>query len=71
MGGHEKSIQRGRLLKKWGRLGQFADLRGGVGKKEGSGVFDGGGGLIPQCTLCFLSGQIDSLGLLYIIKYAF
>lgn len=53
-----------------GRLAQFADLRGGVGKKEGSGVFDERGGLIPNAH-CFLSGQIDSLALLYIIKYAF
>ena len=31
-------------------LGQFVDLRGGLGKKEGGGsVFEAG--LIPQCTL--------------------
>ena len=26
-------------------------FKGGLGKKEGGGVFDGG--LISQCTLCF------------------
>ena len=31
------------------RLGQFGDLKGGPGKKERGGVFEGG--LIPQCTL--------------------
>ena len=34
-----------------GGLGQFADLRGGLGKKEGGVVF-WRGRLIPQCTLC-------------------
>ena len=38
----------GGLPKKWG-LGQLPDLRGGLGKKEGGGIFEGG--LIPQCTL--------------------
>ena len=32
-----------------GGLGQFVDLRGWLGKKEGGGVFEGG--LIPQCRL--------------------
>ena len=32
-----------------GGYGQFADLKGGLGKKEGGGVFEEG--LIPQCTL--------------------
>ena len=36
-------------LPKKGGLGQFADLRGGDDKQEGSGVFHGG--WIPQCTL--------------------
>ena len=36
------------MLKKGGP-GQFADLRGSLGKKEGGGVFEVG--LIPQCTL--------------------
>ena len=31
-------------------LGQCADLRGGLGKKEGVVILRGG--LIPQCTLC-------------------
>ena len=35
---------------KKGGLGHFADLGGGLRKKEGGGVFEGG--LIPQCTLC-------------------
>ena len=45
---HKKSDIEGGLPKK-GRLGQFADLRRGLGKKEGDGVFDGG--LIPRCTI--------------------
>ena len=36
-------------------LGQFADLRGGLPKKRGGGVFEKarweGGGVIPRCTL--------------------
>ena len=35
---------------------QFASLRGGLCMKEGGSVFEGG--LIPQCTLTLLSGQI-------------
>ena len=38
-------------MPKKGGLGQFADLRGGLGKKEGL-VFLKEGGLIPQCKLC-------------------
>ena len=38
------------MLRKWG-FGHFADLRRGLGKKEGV-VFLRGGGLIPRCTLC-------------------
>ena len=37
-----------------GRLGQLPNLRGAWHKKEGGGVFEGEG-LIPQCTLCFIS----------------
>ena len=45
-----KNQYRGGIAYKGG-LGQFADLRGGgLGKKEGSGAFEGG--LILQCTLC-------------------
>ena len=51
-GGHEKPVYRGTLPKKGGR-GQFADLRGG-GWQEKRGVFEGGRGLISQCTLCIL-----------------
>ena len=43
-----QALRGGGLLKK-GELGQLADLRGGLRKKEGSGVFEGG--LTPQCTL--------------------
>ena len=28
---------------------------GGLAKKRGGGVFEEGGGLIPQCTLCTLA----------------
>ena len=49
-GFHKKPIQRGRGgCLKMGELGQFANLKGGFGKKEGV-VFEGG--LIPQYTLC-------------------
>ena len=38
---------------------QFTDLRGGLGKKEGGGFFEGGGGVSrPQCTLCVSSDVI-------------
>ena len=30
------------ISKRGGRLGQFADLTGRLGQKEGGGVFDGG-----------------------------
>ena len=44
-GDHKKTIYRGKLPKKE-ELGQFADLRlgerGGLGKKEGNGVFEVG-----------------------------
>ena len=36
-------------MPKKGGLGQFADLKGWLGKKEGGGVFERRG-LIPQCT---------------------
>ena len=45
----EKSIYRGKLPKEGGALGQFPDLGGGLGKREGK--FFWGGGFIPQCTL--------------------
>ena len=46
-GKSQKTDTEGGIAEKEG-LGQFADLRG-LGKKEGG---RGGGGLIPQCTLC-------------------
>ena len=49
MGGSQKANIEGEGLAKKGMLGQFDDLRRGLGKKEG-GVFEGR--LIPQCTLC-------------------
>ena len=45
-----KDQYRGGLPKKGG-LGQFVNLRGGLARKRGDGIFDGG--LIPQCTLCY------------------
>ena len=36
---------------------QFTDLRGGFGKKEGGGFFEGGVSR-PQCTLCVSSDVI-------------
>ena len=50
-GGHEKPISRGEIAKKEGPV-QFADLRRGLGKKEGSGVFEGE--VDTQCTLAYL-----------------
>ena len=38
----EKPLYRGVLPKRGGGLGQFPNLRGELGKKEGSGAFDGG-----------------------------
>ena len=37
-------------MPKKGGLGLFTDLRGGLGKKEEGGVFEGRSGLIPRCT---------------------
>ena len=51
LGLHEKSVYRGELSEKTG-LGQFADLRGGLCKKEMDSVFEEGAGLLLQCTLC-------------------
>ena len=46
--GREKSIHREELPKKV-ELGQFADLsRWDAWQKRGGGVFEGGGGLIPN-----------------------
>ena len=42
---HEKRMKKGR------GLGQFADLRGGLGKKEGGAFERGRGRMIPQYTL--------------------
>ena len=39
--GSQKTIYRGDCLKR-GCLGHFVDLMGGLGKKEGGGVFEGG-----------------------------
>ena len=41
-GGSQKTIYRGDCVKR-GCLGHFVDLMGGLGKKEGGGVFEGGG----------------------------
>ena len=46
----EKSIYRGKLPKEGGALGQFPDLGGGLGKREG-GVFFGGGVYTPMHTM--------------------
>ena len=50
--GHEKPIYRGKLPKNeggGGELGQFVDLRMGLAKRRGGGVFEGSRvGLIPQ-----------------------
>ena len=37
-------------------LGQFANLRGWLGKKAGSVFEGGGGGVILHCTLCCTPG---------------
>ena len=42
-GSRETNIEGG--LPKKGRFGQFASLKGGLGKKEGGGVFKGGRGV--------------------------
>ena len=53
-----KNQYRGEDCLKRGRLGQFVDLRSrGFGKKEGVVFFEGGRGLIPQCTLCMVPGN--------------
>ena len=41
-GGFTKNQYRGGRLPKKGGLGLFIDLRGGLGKKEEGGVFEGG-----------------------------
>ena len=47
---HEKPIERRDCLKRGG-LGQFADLRGELDKKEGEGVFERGGVDTPMHTM--------------------
>ena len=42
-GVHKNKNIEGALPKKGGGLGEFADLRVGLGKKEGCSVFEGGG----------------------------
>ena len=42
MGVHEKPIYSGELPKKDGGLREFADLEGGITKKEGGDVFERG-----------------------------
>ena len=37
-----------------GGLGQFVDLRGTWKERESGAFVGGGGGLIPQCTLCLM-----------------
>ena len=51
-GVHKKPIYRGNCLK--GRLGEFADLRGGGegGRGEGLGEKEGAYVIKPQCILC-------------------
>ena len=50
--GSQKTYIEGGFPKKGGGggLGQFADLRGGLGKKDRGSVYEGG--LIPWCTIC-------------------
>ena len=50
----------GYCLKRGGGGGAWTvcQFKGGLGKKEGGGVFEGGGGLISQYTLCFRSSLI-------------
>ena len=48
--GHEKPVYREELPKKWAWT--VCRFKGGLAKKEGEGVFEGAGGLIPQCALC-------------------
>ena len=68
LGGFTKNQYRGRGLKRG--LGQFADLRKGLGKNSFLSVFlsvggRGGGGLIPQCTLCnFFSTKYENITLI-------
>ena len=50
-GVHKKTIYRGGLPKKRGRLGLFADLRVGLAKKRGLGVFEGGSIHTPMHTI--------------------
>ena len=48
---HKKPIYSGEWPKAWD-FGQFADLRGGLGEKESSGVFVGRWVDTPMHTLC-------------------
>ena len=41
------------VIAKKGGACTFCRFKGGLGKKEGGGIFEeGGAGSIPQCTLC-------------------
>ena len=54
-GVHKNKNIEGALPKKGGGLGEFADLRVGLGKKERCSVFEGGGWLISQCTIWYFA----------------
>ena len=60
-GDSQKTNIEGRIVLKGG-LAQFPNLRG-LDKKEVGGVFEGdmGGGVIPQCTLCFISFSFSNI----------
>ena len=49
-GSYEKPIYWGNYLER-GTWTVFR-FKGVLGKKEGGGVFEGAGWMIPQCTLC-------------------
>ena len=42
-------------------LGEFADLKGGLGKKDRGGVFEGGGGDTPVYTMKLLSSLNENV----------
>ena len=56
-GSSQKTNIKGRLPEKEG-LGQPTDLRG-AWLERGGGVFEGVGGLIPWCTLCYITSKVS------------
>ena len=52
--GFAKNQYIGGNCQKRGGCSVWGEGEGGLGEEEVGGVFEGGGGVIPQCTLCYI-----------------